>query len=91
MPSYYFRDYLNQALRNRFVCRLRSEAVQNNLLSEAELDFSHAVKVVQCMETVHKNTQTLKGPEPTVGMVDKVTQAVNLLPVGKLQLTLEEA
>ena len=44
-------------------------------MSEAELDFTCAVKVAQGMEAAHKNTQTLKGLEPTVGIVRKVTQA----------------
>ena len=46
-------------------------------LSEAELDFTRVVKMAQCMEAAHKNTQTLKGPEPTVKMVRKVTPAPN--------------
>ena len=70
-----FGDYLDQALRDRFVCGLRSEAIQKSLLSETELDFVRAVKVAQGMEAAHKNTQTLKGPEPTVGKVEKVTQS----------------
>ena len=34
-----------------------------------------AVKVAQGMEAAHKNTQTLEGPEPTVGTVGKIAQA----------------
>ena len=70
-----FRDYLNHALRDRFVCGLGSQAIQKSLLSEAELDFTRAVKVAQGMEAATKNTLTLKGPEPTVGTLGKVTQA----------------
>ena len=73
-----FGDYLDQALRDRFVCGLRSEAVQKNLLSEAEVNFTRAENVVQGIEATHKNTQTLKGPELIVGTVGKVTQAPKL-------------
>ena len=46
------------------------------------------------MEAEHKEMQTLKRPEPTVGTVGKVTQALNQLqgvPLGKLQFTMERS
>ena len=86
-----FGDYPDQALRDRFVCGLRSEAIQKSLLSETELDFTRAIKVAQGIEAVHKNTQTLKGPELIVGTAGNVTQPLNLLPVGKLQFAMERS
>ena len=73
--TYDFGDYLDQELRDRFVFGLRSKAIQKSLLLEAEMDFTRAVKVAQGMEASHKSIQTLKGSEPTVGMVRKFTQA----------------
>ena len=70
-----FGEYLDQALRDRLVCGLRSEATQKSLLSEADLDLARAVKVAQSMEAAHKNAQTLKGPELPVGKVEKRLQA----------------
>ena len=57
-----FGEYFDQALRDRLVFGLGSERIQRSLLSETNLDLSRAVKVVQGMEAVHKNGQTLKSP-----------------------------
>ena len=40
-----FGDYLEEALRDRFICRLRSETTQKQLLTEAELTFQRAVEI----------------------------------------------
>ena len=47
-----FGEYLDQALRNRLVCGLRSEAIQKRLLSEADLLLMKAVTTIQSMEVV---------------------------------------
>ncbi|KAL2089316.1 hypothetical protein ACEWY4_014004 [Coilia grayii] len=39
-----FGDYLEDALRDRFVCGLRSETVQKRLLTERELTFQKAIE-----------------------------------------------
>ena len=44
-----FRDFLNEALRDRLVCGLRNEA-QKRLLSEAELSLAKAITIAQSME-----------------------------------------
>ena len=52
------------------VCGLRSESIQKQLLTEADLTFTRAVELAQGMEAVHRNTQLMKGrPEGTISRV----------------------
>lgn len=46
-----FGSLLDDALRDRFVRGLRSEASQRKLVLEAKLTFSRAVKIAQIIET----------------------------------------
>ena len=78
-----FGEYLDQALRDRLVCSLRSESIQRSLLSVADLDLARAVKVAQGMEAAHKNTQTLKSPELQVGKLEKIQQPRRILETSK--------
>ena len=61
-----FKAFLNEALRNRLVCGLKSETIQKKLLSEADLDFDKAVKISTAMETAEKDTQTFTGSDSTI-------------------------
>ena len=67
-----FEAYLEEALRDRLVCDLRSESTQKRLLSEANLTLPRAVEVAQSMEVAHKNAQALKGPELPVRRLEKL-------------------
>ena len=40
-----FGDYLKEGLRDRFICGLRSETTQKQLLTEAELTFQRAFEI----------------------------------------------
>ena len=42
--SSFARDYPDDTLRNRFVCELRSERIQTNLLSLEDLSLANAVR-----------------------------------------------
>ena len=55
-----FGDFLDQALRDRFVCGLRVEAVQRVLLTEAGLTLARAVEIAQAKETASQNIKGLK-------------------------------
>ena len=55
-----FGAFLSDALRDRFVCGLRSEAVQRNLIAEEKLELAKAIDMAQKMETAEKNTKDLK-------------------------------
>ena len=65
-----FEAFLDEALRDRFVCGLRSETIQRSLLSEKELTFASAVEKAKSMEAAHVNAQTLKSSTLAVGRVD---------------------
>ena len=58
-----FDDYLEEALRDRFVCELRSEPTQKQLLTEAELIFKRAVEIAKGIETADKKSQQFKKAE----------------------------
>lgn len=53
-----FGTHLNEALRDRFVCGLRSEAMQRKLLT-AEYSFDDALKLALSIETVEHNVREL--------------------------------
>ena len=55
-----FGAYLEEALRDRLVCGLRSESTQKRLLSESELTLARAVELAQNMEVASKSAQALK-------------------------------
>ena len=60
-----FGQFLNDALRDRFVCGLRSQAALKRLLSEAELKLDNAIKIAQSLEAADINTKKLQGAEAT--------------------------
>ena len=55
-----FRDYLNQALRDRLVCGLTSEAMQKRLLSEKDLTLAKAQEIAMGMEAAAKEASELQ-------------------------------
>ncbi|XP_045183417.2 uncharacterized protein K02A2.6-like [Mercenaria mercenaria] len=56
-----FGTFLNDALRDRFVCGLRSETIQKKLLAEEELSFDQAIKISTAMEMAEKDTVSFGG------------------------------
>ncbi|XP_060799470.1 uncharacterized protein K02A2.6-like [Neoarius graeffei] len=54
-----FGAYLEDALRDRFVCGLKCEAVQKRLLTEDKLTFKRAVEVAVSAETAAHDVQQL--------------------------------
>ncbi len=61
-----FDAFLEEALRDRLVGGLRTEAVQKRLLSEADLTLTNAVKIAQGMESADRNTRSLKDAAPVI-------------------------
>ena len=55
-----FGNHLNEALRDRFVCRLKSKVMQKRLLSEVDLTLKRAVEIAQGIEVAEQHTQQLK-------------------------------
>uniref|UniRef100_H3AEX9 CCHC-type domain-containing protein n=1 Tax=Latimeria chalumnae TaxID=7897 RepID=H3AEX9_LATCH len=54
-----FGAFLNEALRGRFVCGLKSESMQIKLLSEKDLTFQSASEIALAMELASKSSQEL--------------------------------
>ena len=54
-----FGDVLNDAVRDRFVCGMRTEAIQKRLLTEANLTYERAVQIAVSMETAAKDSHEL--------------------------------
>ena len=64
-------DYLEESLRDRFVCGLRTESTRKRLLTEKNLTFTTALEIAQSLETASKDAQQLKGEAS--GAVHSVT------------------
>ena len=64
-----FKAFLDEALRDRLVCGLCSEAIQKKLLTEAELSLTKAIDLSVGMEAAEKNAKSLKETETAVNQV----------------------
>ena len=51
-----FGLFLEEALRDWFVCGVNNEQIQNKLLAEAGLTIDHSLKVALAMEAADKNS-----------------------------------
>ena len=65
-----FRGYLNEALRDRFVCGLRSESTQRRLLSEMDLSLTKAISIAQSMEAAESESHSLRAEKLSVHRVE---------------------
>ena len=73
-----FDAYLNDALRDRLVCGLKSESIQKSLLAEKGLTLAPAVDKAKEMEAAHKSAQTLKKSlSLTVGRTEVAPKAAS--------------
>ena len=63
-----FEAYLDQALRDRFVCGLRHEPTQKRLLTETKdkLTFTAAVDIAKSVESIEKSLKDLKKKDAAV-------------------------
>ena len=55
-----------EALRDRFVCGLRHEAIQRRFLSETDLTYAKAMEIAQGMEAADRHSKSLKTSEPAI-------------------------
>ena len=53
-------DYLEESLRDRFVCGLHTEGTRKRLLIESNLTFAKALEIAQSLETAAKDAQQFK-------------------------------
>ena len=56
-----FGTFLDQAIRDRFVCGVHSESIQKKLLAEDGLTAAKALELAQSIEAAEKNARELKG------------------------------
>ena len=68
----HFKANLDESLKDRFVCGLRSTGVQKKLLGKKDLTFESAVDIITAFETVELQAQDMKkhGPVTTEGVKD---------------------
>ena len=64
-----FKAYLEEALRDRFICGLRSKTIQCRLLSEPKLTLAKAMEFAQGMEAADHSSRRLKGQEQLIKKV----------------------
>ena len=55
-----FRDYREEALRDRLVCGLLNEAIQKRLLTQKDLTLREAVEIAQGMDTASREAKDMK-------------------------------
>ena len=61
-----FGEALEEALRDRFVCGLRHNAIQRRLLTETDLTYSKALDVARSIEAAEANSKAFKATEPSI-------------------------
>ena len=83
-----FGEYLEQALRDRLVCGLVSEKIQQRLLSEAELSLKKAFKIAQSMETAHRETREMRA---LGSQMDTKIKHMNTTPRGPARAVVNQA
>ena len=71
-----FGDYLEQAIRDRLVCGLRSEIVQRKLLSEKHLTLQKAYDLAHSLETARRRASELQASAKATTQVSKDIQRV---------------
>ena len=60
-----FKEYLEEALRDRFVCGLRSVAIQRRLLAEEDLNLKKAFDLANGMEAANRKASELQASTKT--------------------------
>ena len=76
-----YGEVLNDMLRDRIACGIRSKRVQQRLLQESELTYDKALNIAQSAETAEKDAKRL---QPTPSVNEPMTE-VEDRPVHKLQ------
>lgn len=72
-----FGDFLDEALRDRFLCGLKSSQIQSKLLAEGtKLDFPKALELSLLIENADKNVKSLH-PDSQSGMCAEVNFVKN--------------
>ena len=62
-----FGNFLDQALRDRFICGLKSQQIQKSLLAEDTLTMARALEIAQAKEAASRDAKDLKGTPAAAG------------------------
>ena len=73
-------ERLDESIRDRFVCGLRSASIQRRLLTEKDLTLNKAVEVALAMEAADREAKTLKGTDAVVQRLQRLKSADRPLP-----------
>ncbi|XP_050509696.1 uncharacterized protein K02A2.6-like isoform X1 [Diabrotica virgifera virgifera] len=66
-----FGQFLEDALRDRFVCGMMDEGIQKKLLAEAGLTFANACQIAQASELAQKQVRSLADTSSNVNSLKK--------------------
>lgn len=69
-----YGEFLNRALRDRFVCGLNNPKIQNKLLNTDDLTFEKACGIAKTMEMADRNTQEFHPSRSETVQVNKLTE-----------------
>ena len=64
-----FEDALQDTLHDHFVCGLRYEVIQRQLLSETSLTYNKELEIAKPMRTADENTKVFKRTDAAVQRV----------------------
>ena len=60
-----FKEFLQKALRDRFVCGIANEAIQRRLLMESDLTLTKVVEMAQSMEAAAQDAKEIQSKDAT--------------------------
>ena len=69
-----YGEFLDRALRDRFVCALNNSKIQNKLLNAEDLTFAKGCSIAKTMEKLEKNTQEFYPTSSESNQVNKLTE-----------------
>ena len=76
-----YGEFLNRALRDRFVCGLNNGKIQNKLLYTSSLTFDTACNIAISMELAERNSREFR---PNYGLGTGTTISVNKVSSGDI-------
>ena len=70
-----FGQFLERALRDKFVCGIKNEIILKRLLRESNITVTEALELAQAVEAADKNTSIITKKIPDFGQVAKINNS----------------
>ena len=70
-----FGQFLERALRDKFVCGIKNEIILQRLLSELDIIVTKALELTQAVEAADKNTCKITNKIPDFGQIAKINDS----------------